>query len=380
MRVLVLGGTGILGGPICKLAATQGMDVFCLSRSAHPNLQTDGIQYLVGHGLTAAELAKNELLKTTYFDVVMDLLSFEPDKLKEKLDFFNGNCGQYIFVSSATVYANTLPGTLITEDHPLENAIYTYARQKIDCEHAIKSTCKKTGQNYTIIRPYITYGDTRIPYGWWTGTNRLLCGKPAITWGGGASCGVFTHADDFCVGAVGLFGNPHAKNEAFHITSEEYMPWRDILGTVCQALQVTPQTIDIPLDCFKRPDNLYTQMILGDRIRNRIFDNTKIKKAVPGFSCKISLQEGVKRAVEYHMSNGAVQKNKMSFFLDGWIDHMIACAAQKSKTISTKKLRPVKWHNGQVLKPEKREYVQYYSERYTTLYKLNRMRLKAKGV
>lgn len=164
-------------------------------------------------------------------------------------------CDQYIFISSATVYETQLDGTVISEKTKLYNPDWNYANDKIDCEKFIKNLyTSKEGQYYTIIRPYVTYGVTRIPFGVipdhanYTLINRMLHNKPVVLWDGGNALCTLTYSKDFAVGVVGLFKNKKAYGEEFHIVSPVSHQWKDVYNELCRILNVEDHHIDMPTE------------------------------------------------------------------------------------------------------------------------------------
>ena len=136
----------------------------------------------------------------------------------------------------------------------------------------------------TIIRPSLTYGPSQLPLAvntWkhpYTIINRIRQGKPVIVLGDGTSLWVCTWNADFAVGLIGLFGNPDAIGEAFHITSDEVLTWNQIYFQVFAALGVKPNIIHIPSDLLAAWDDHFSGSLIGDKANSVVFDNSKIKQ------------------------------------------------------------------------------------------------------
>ncbi len=185
MKVLLIGGTGILSTDIVKEALNQNYDVYVVNRG-HRN--TDNrVKVIIGDIRKVKQIQQK--IENLYFDVVIDFLSFNEKQLKNTLEIFNQKCDQFIFISSATVYRKTKKGELITEKTELKNEEWDYAVNKIKCEKFLRENYEKTGQCYTIIRPYVTYSNRRIPFAiipptqQWTLANRILNRKASFTLG-----------------------------------------------------------------------------------------------------------------------------------------------------------------------------------------------------
>jgi nucleoside-diphosphate-sugar epimerase len=245
------------------------------------------------------------LLADHSFDVVVDWIAYTPQDIERDLSLFSGKVGQFIFISSASAYQKPPENYLITEETPLENPFWQYSRDKIACEARLMEAWHQSGFPVTIVRPSLTYGLSNLtlcinswehPY---TIIDRMRDGKPVIVPGDGTSLWVCTWNADFAVGLLGLFGQQAAFGEAFHITSDEVLTWNQLHSQVYSALGLKPNMLHIPADWLAAWDDTYTGTLTGDKINSVVFDNTKIKRFVPGFDCKVTWAEGVKRVIDW---------------------------------------------------------------------------------
>ena len=157
----------------------------------------------------------------------------------------------------------------------------------------------------TVVRPSLTYGDTQIALAinsWaksYTAVDRMRQGKKVIVPGDGSSLWVITHNSDFAKGLVGLLGNPQAIGHAFHITTDEVMTWDQFYRIVGAAAGVEPQLIHIPSDFIGAclPDALGG--LKGDKAVSVVFDNSKIKRFVPGYCATVPFAEGIRRTLAW---------------------------------------------------------------------------------
>ena len=249
VRALFIGGTGMISSAVSRAAIDAGFELHVLNRGAHSAPPT-------GARALTADIHRiddvREALGDLEFDVVVDWIAYTPDDVERDLELFSGRTGQYVFVSSASVYEKPPSHYLITESTPLRNPYWQYSRNKIACEERLMRACRSDGFPVTIVRPSMTY-DRNLPIalgGWGTYTlaDRLLSGRPIIVHGDGSSLWVVTHADDLAKGLLGLLGNEGAVGEAFHITSDEVLTWNQIYQTIAEALGVEAQT-----SCTCRP-------------------------------------------------------------------------------------------------------------------------------
>jgi nucleoside-diphosphate-sugar epimerase len=125
-------------------------------------------------------------------------------------------------------------------------------------------------------------------------------GKKIVVHGDGQSLWTMTHAADFAKGLVGLLGNAQAIGEAFHITSDEVLTWDQIYRTIAAAAGVEPKLVHISseqIGCYA-PE--WLSFLLGDKSCSVVFDNTKIKRAVPGFQATVPFSKGIRRSIEWY--------------------------------------------------------------------------------
>jgi nucleoside-diphosphate-sugar epimerase len=291
-RILVLGGTGIIGTHLCRYALEKNFHVWCLSRKGilpitHENLNI--IKSDIGN-----PMALNKAFGGLIFDAVVDLLSFTAKQLNNTVDLFQKRMLQYLVISSATVYKSAATG-LITEDAEYITDGWGYALNKIQMEKALIKLAEHTPLTYTIIRPYITYSGKRLPAAEFELPDiyeRIQTGRPlpigdeilnAVT--------TVTHASDLARGIVGLLGNEKAANTSFNITSEDSHTWKEILDEIGKNLGKTPVYAPVKTDtlrtCFP-----HLKGKIGDRLLTRRFDTKKIKQAVPDFACEYDMVKG----------------------------------------------------------------------------------------
>lgn len=311
MRVLFIGGTGLISSACSELAVKRGMDLTILNRSKSSKYTVPGGAHTLEADVHADPVQLAAVLANQTFDVVVDWIAFTPSDIERDIALFTGKTRQFVFISSASAYQKPPVHYLISEETPLENPYWQYSRDKIACEERLMQAYAQSGFPVTIIRPSLTYGPSNLPLcvdSWqhpYTAINRFREGKKVIVPGDGTSLWVCTWNADFAVGLLGLFGNPAAIGEAFHITSDEVLTWNQLYNQTAAALGVTPNLIHIPADLLAAWDDAFTGSLIGDKINSVVFDNSKIKKFVPEFKCKVTWAEGVKRTIAWFDADSA---------------------------------------------------------------------------
>lgn len=304
MKILYIGGTGNISAASVRLALQQNHDVYVLNRGkrALEDYDIRGATPLIGD--IQDEAAVQTLLADHHFDVVANFIAFDTPDIERDVRLFNGRCAQYIFISSASAYQKPLVQPVVTESTPLKNPHWDYSRKKIACEVACMAAYRDADFPVTIVRPSLTY-ETVIPVaiGSWddfTIVDRIRKGKPVLVHGDGTSLWTITHSRDFAKAFNGLFGNQQALGEAFHITSDELLTWNQIYDAVGIAAGVGPvEKIHVPSAFIAKMVGWMEGNLLGDKAVSTIFDNSKIKRIVPGFQATIPFQQGIRETIAW---------------------------------------------------------------------------------
>jgi nucleoside-diphosphate-sugar epimerase len=299
MKVLFIGGTGIISSACSKLCTEQGIDLFLLNRGRSKRPAPDGATVI--HGDVRDIEGVQAVLGKQEFDVVVNWVAFVPEHVENDIALFKRRTGQYIFISSASAY-QTPPQILpITESTPLYNPFWKYSRDKIACEERLVRAYREEGFPATIVRPSHTYDKTLLPFqGGYTVVDRMRRGHKVIVHGDGTSLWVLTHHTDFATGFCGLLGNPQAAGDVFHITSDEVLSWNQIYHTIAHAAGVEPDLAHIPSKLIAAYDPEWGDSLLGDKAHSMIFDNTKIKRLVPGFRAVIPFKQGAAEIIDWY--------------------------------------------------------------------------------
>jgi nucleoside-diphosphate-sugar epimerase len=298
MKVLFIGGTGIISSACTSLALEQGVDLYLLNRGHSFREAPRGANVLQGD---IRDPAVGELLAGHDFDVVVNWIAFTPEHIETDLALFAGRTAQYIFISSASAYHKPVRSLPITESTPLHNPYWAYSRDKIACEERLLRAYRDENFPMTIVRPSHTYDQTLLPMrGRYTMVARMRQGRPVIVHGDGTSLWTLTHHRDFAKGFNGLLGNPAALGEAVHITADEVLTWNAIYQLVGRAAGAEPQLVHVPSDFIAAHDPDWGSSLLGDKANSVIFDNSKIKRLVPGYQATIPFHRGVEEIMAYY--------------------------------------------------------------------------------
>ena len=313
MKILIIGGTGLISSACSDLAVERGHELIIVNRSSSTHYSVPGGATILQADVYTDEARLASLLAGHHFDAVVDFLAYTVNDIERDIRLFREKTDQFVFISSASAYQKPPKHYLITEETPLENPYWQYSRNKIACEERLMTAYNDDGFPVTIIRPSLTYGTSQIPLvgaSWshpYTVVDRMKRGEKVIIPGDGTSLWVLTWNADFAKGLIGLLGDAEAIGEAFHITSDEVLTWNQIFFEVYQALGLKPKVVHISSEMvIKRdPDKLGT--LLGDKVNSVIFDNSKIKRFVPEFSCEVNWAKGLRLSLTWFESHPEFQ-------------------------------------------------------------------------
>jgi len=299
MKVLFIGGTGIISSACTRLAADRGISLTLLNRGMTERTVPSGVRVLRGDIRDPASV--RQALGDRTFDAVVNWIAFTPEHIETDLKVFRGRTGQYVFISTASAYQTPPAALPVTESTPLANPFWEYSRQKIACEERLIRACRDDGFPVTIVRPSHTYDCTVLPmHGGYTVVDRMRKGKKVIVHGDGSSLWVMTHHRDFAKGLTGLLGNDRAVGDVFHITSDEWLTWNQIFHMVARAAGCEPQLVPVPSEIIARYDPEWGDGLLGDKMHSMIFDNTKIRRLVPDFTATIPFSRGAEEIMAWY--------------------------------------------------------------------------------
>ncbi|MCC8049361.1 MAG: SDR family oxidoreductase [Clostridiales bacterium] len=328
MKVLFIGGTGVISKAISKRLLLAGHELWLINRGNRLEGLPEGA-HLIRADINDEERVA-ELLGDETFDVVADFIAFVPEQLERDHRLFSGRTRQFIYISSASAYQKPLSDFRIDEGTPLANPYWQYSRDKISGEELLMRYYREEGFPVTIVRPSHTYNEEKIPVcvhgskGSWQVIKRMIEGKPVIIPGDGSSLWTVTWNDDFAKGFIGLMGNVHAIGEAVQITGDEVLTWNQIHRVIADALGVEfkPYYVasEFLISCAPKEWDLRGNL-WGDKSNTVFFDNTKLKRLVPDFVQTVRFDQGVRLALDYIRLHPECQTPDPEY--DAWCDRVI---------------------------------------------------------
>jgi nucleoside-diphosphate-sugar epimerase len=327
LKVLFIGGTGVISSACSRVAVERGIDLFVLNRGRSSGRPLPpGVSTLLADIREPRSVRKE--IKDLHFDAIVDWVAFTPDQVQADIDLFGGRTGQYVFISSASAYQTPPARVPVTESTPLRNPFWAYSRGKIACEDLLIAAYRDQGFPATIVRPSHTYDQTSVPFdGGWTVLGRMQAGKPVIVPGDGTSLWTLTHHEDFARAFVPLLGHPRTLGEAIHITSDDVLTWNQIAEALAAALEVTARIVHVPSDAIAAADPEWGAGLLGDKAHSMIFDNAKVRGLVPGWRAVIPFEQGAREIADWYLADPARQVTDAA--LNAVMDKLAAAWSQR---------------------------------------------------
>lgn len=309
MKVLIIGGTGLISTAISREFLARGVDLTLFNRGVSDARFPAGAKTVTGnrHEVEAFEAQMAELGS---FDCVIDMICFTPAQAESTIRAFHGRIGQLIFCSTVDVYQKPTARYPITEATPRIGG-NGYGRNKILCEDLFFEAGRRGDFAATVIRPAMTYGEGGKLvnlYGWGTyHIDRMRRGKPLIVHGDGSALWVSCHIDDAAHAFVQAAGNPVSYGQGYHVTGEEWMTWNQYYQTIAQAANAPePTLVHIPTDLLAALMPNRSSPLVTNFQGNTIFDNSAAHRDL-GFRYTIPFAQGARRTIDWLDANGGVQ-------------------------------------------------------------------------
>lgn len=320
MKILIIGGTGLISTGITPLLLARGDEVTLYNRGLHEQ-QFPGSPRHIHGDRTAYATFEAQMAEAGPFDCVIDMVCFKPEEAESAIRAFRGRVGQYIFCSTVDVYTKPAGRYPIREQEARRpSPAFPYAWNKARCEEILFGAHARGALNVTAIRPAHTYGEGgRLLHTLGFGSyflDRIRKGQAIICHGDGSSLWASCHRDDVARAFVGAVGNPVTYGQGYHVTSEEWLPWDRYYQCLAEALGAPPpELVHIPTDLLVRVAPKAAEWCAVNFCYNNIFDNTAARRDL-GFRHTIPFVEGARRALTWLEEHGQIEDSAAYPFYD----------------------------------------------------------------
>jgi nucleoside-diphosphate-sugar epimerase len=297
MRVLLIGGTGLISVGIVKHLLDRGADVTMFNRGKR-GVAPEGTTTIVGDREDAVAF---DSLGNQRFDVAIDMIGFTPQHAEADVRVFAGKCRQLIFCSTVCTYGVRVPANVLIDESFPQAPISNYGRNKVACERILLDAHARGAFQTTIVRPSHTYGSggamiDQLAFGdgvaaW----GRLMRGEPILLADGGLGLWNSTHRDDCGKLFAGAAMNPATFGRAYNATTDRVFTWRDYYREAAYALGApAPTFVSMPSEWIVARDPKRFGLLAEITRFHGAYSSAAAKRDVPCFGCKISFVEGVR--------------------------------------------------------------------------------------
>jgi nucleoside-diphosphate-sugar epimerase len=300
LKVLFLGGAGMIGSACAQEAAARGLDLTVITRGDSGGRPVpQGVRHLRGDVRDPEAL--RSLLGGQEFDAVVNWVGFKPDHLAGDVDLFLGRTGQYVFISTASVFSRPAPQLPITESSPRRNDAWPYPKEKLECEESLERAYRDRYFPVTIVRPSHTYDRTVIPVlAGWTAVDRMRRGLGVVVHGDGTSLWTLMHSSDFARALIPILGNPHTMGESVNVVSGEILTWDQIHLSLAAAAGVTPTLVHRSSESIETEVPQWGPVLKHDFAHSLLFDTSKLQRFAPGFVPRIPFAAGAREILDWY--------------------------------------------------------------------------------
>jgi len=322
MNVLLIGGTGLISTGIVKHLRLRGAAITMFNRGQREDTTGGEIEVIHGDRNDPESLAQCTA-NGRRWDVVIDMICFNPDTAAKAIHVFAGECQQYIFCSTVCTYGTKIPpGVLVDETFPHE-PISKYGREKVACEQAFMDAHKRGDFKATIVRPSHTYGPGSPLIDNLEGNavawDRIAKGKPILCAGDGLGLWVSTYRDD--VGKLFAHAclNEKTYGQSYNATRDEQFTWRDYLKDAASVVGKPADVVFMPAEWIASHDPARFGLLREITAFHGPYSSAKAKRDVPEFVCEVDFVEGARKTLDDVKRRNAWRDSGADAVYDGMI-------------------------------------------------------------
>ena len=294
MNVLVIGGTGLISTGIVKHLIKRNANITLFNRGKRESTLPKGIETIAGDRGDFATFEAE--MKSRKFDVVIDMICFNPRQAESAVRAFAGRCEQFIFCSTVCAYGVAIPSNVLIDETFPQNPISQYGREKLACEDIFLRAHDAGQFSTTIIRPSHTYGPGHFlidnlefnPTSW----DRIQRNLPVLCAGDGLGLWVSTHRDDCGKLFAHASMNPRTYGQCYNATRDRAFTWRDYYREAAAALGKKAQVIFMPASWILARDAARFNLLREITQFHGAYTSEKARRDVPEFFCEIEFGRG----------------------------------------------------------------------------------------
>jgi len=308
MKVLILGGTGVISRCIVEQLLAAGHAPVLFNRGTRKELFREDVEWLIGDKNDAGTF--QALMRPHRFDVVIDMISFNAADAALTVQTFKDRAGQLIFCSSTAAYKRPFRSIPAREEAEalVDDPAFPYAYHKAEMERYLHTVIEGGEIPVTIIRPSLTFGIGGANMGVLRQNvnivHRIAAGKPLVVFGDGTAPWSFTFAPDTASAFAGAAGNERTYGQSYHATNEDLHIWEDLYLEIGKRVGREPQLVHISSQLLQEANPALFGHLYYEKQYSGLFDNAKIKRDIPSFRNGIALAEGLEMMLRWFEREG----------------------------------------------------------------------------
>lgn len=313
MKILVIGGTGTIGGGVIKaFQQDRANQIDVISRSEYES-SYENVIHIKGDARDYEFIAG--VVTPGKYDAIVDLMIWTEKEFLERMDLFMSNCRHYIATSTSSVYWKS--DGMVTEETPrvfdsvddkelLESHEYRIEKSRIE-----NDIMNSAYHNWTIIRPAMTYGK-KLP----------LCVYTQEVWFYRAlhsrtvllpievmnNHAVLTTAEEYGEKLLRVILNERTYSQVLNIISgnkANQITWTDNLRICEDALAQSGYTMKVKyVSVYDMAEYIDHYPLLYDRMMDRIWDDSKFKQlCIGGGGVQFNVYEDLRDRIKNFIQN-----------------------------------------------------------------------------
>ena len=307
MKILILGGTGLISVGIVKHLLAGMHEVTMVNRGKRENVLPSEVSII--HADRSNPMELENAVEGKKWDVVIDMICFTPAQAEQDVLLFARKCDHFIFCSTVCTYGVKIPNSIIIDETFPQEPISGYGKNKLLCEKIFLQAHAEAKFNVTIIRPSHTYGpgsqliDNLEPdsVAW----DRIEKGKPVICAGDGMGLWVSTYRDDVGKLFAGACLNDQTYGQCYNATRETVLTWREYYRQVSYAVGKRAKVLFLPASWIIQRDPKRFGLLAEITQFHGAYTSAKARRDVPIFDCVTELRDGAEKTLLDQRRRGA---------------------------------------------------------------------------
>ncbi len=304
MKILIIGGTGLISTEISNQLLKRNVDLTLFNRGQRKSRLQGRTKTILGDRKEHEQIEET-IRRSGPWDCIIDIICSDPADAESMNRAARGNTTQLIFCSTSNVYPKPASSYPVKENEPL-GAKFKNGINKAQCEGIHLNAHHRGDYNVTILRPAHTYGDVG-PILHSLGSNssfldRMMKGKAICVHGDGYGLWSAGHASDVARAFVAACNNEKSYGEIYNVTGDEWFTWKRYYEVIAEGFDVASlNLINIPTRILREISPERSAQCERSFQYPGIYDNSRAREDLK-YRCEISLNEGMKRNLNWLIS------------------------------------------------------------------------------